>query len=389
MEWLRTGLDFLRTTWATAWGQWNWYVQDAIVAGLVLGVLALVWQLSRREYWRLAYREVVRRRLAVVSFGVICLYVSIAFLDSVGWHPPLRDAKGVTLTSPEGKTIWDPKGLSMLDYLLRSIRAREEKTFSAPLAREQFTSELMVDEQGQTRMGHPSLQYPGQHLFGTDKVGNDVLYLSLKGIRTGIIIGAVTTLLAVPFAILFGLLAGYFGGWVDDAIQYFYTVLSSIPNVLVIVAFMVIAGRGLPQLCLVMGITSWTGLCRVLRGETMKLREMEFIQSAKAMGVPAWKILARHIVPNVLHVVLITAVLRFSDQVLAEAALTYMGIGVDPSVTISWGQMIVDARLELARDPVIWWKLVAAFVFMLGLVLPTNVFGDALRDALDPRLRTR
>jgi len=389
MDGLKTGLDSLRTTWATVWGQWNWYVQDAIVAGLVLGALALVWQLSRREYWRLAYREVVKRRLAVVSFGIMCLYGTLALLDSVGWHPPLRDAKGTIMTSPEGKTIWDPKGLSLLDYLLRDIRAREEKTFSAPLAREQFTSELMVDEQGQTRMGHPPLQYPGQHPFGTDKVGSDVLYLSLKGIRTGIVIGAVTTLLAIPFAILFGLLAGYFGGWVDDAIQYFYTVLSSIPNVLVIVAFMVIAGRGLPQLCLVMGITSWTGLCRVLRGETMKLREMEFIQSARAMGVPAWKILARHIVPNVLHVVLITAVLRFSDQVLAEAALTYMGIGVDPSVTISWGQMIVDARLELARDPVIWWKLVAAFVFMLGLVLPTNIFGDALRDALDPRLRTR
>jgi peptide/nickel transport system permease protein len=128
-------------------------------------------------------------------------------------------------------------------------------------------------------------------------------------------------------------------------------------------------------------------LCRVLRGEALKLREVEYVQVAEATGLSRLRIMARHIAPNVMHVVLITAVLSFSGRVLAEAILTYVGIGVG-SDTISWGVMINDALRELARDPVIWWKLAAVLVFMLGLVLPANLFGDALRDALDPRLRT-
>ena len=178
------------------------------------------------------------------------------------------------------------------------------------------------------------------------------------------------------------------GGFVDDALQYICTVFSSVPTVLFIAAFMLIFGTGLPQLCVAMGIASWTGLYRLLRGETLRLREAEFVQASVAMGTSTWRILLRHIIPNVMHLVLITAVLRFSSGVLAEAVLTYLGIGVGAD-TVSWGSMINDARTELTRDPIIWWKLCSAFVFMLGLVLPANIFGDAVRDALDPRLRTQ
>jgi peptide/nickel transport system permease protein len=136
-----------------------------------------------------------------------------------------------------------------------------------------------------------------------------------------------------------------------------------------------------------MGITSWTGLCRLIRGETLKLRELEYVQAALSFGVNRLRILSRHIVPNLMHIVLISFILRFSGLVLAEAVLAYIGIGVDPSME-SWGNMINTARLELAREPVVWWNLVAAFFFMFGLVLPANLFGDALRDALDPRLKT-
>lgn len=227
----------------------------------------------------------------------------------------------------------------------------------------------------------------GYHVLGTDKVGNDVLYRALKGVRTALIIGGFTTALAVPFAILFGVIAGYFGGRVDDIVQYIYTTLASIPSILLIVAFMLISGRGLFNLCLIMGITSWTGLCRLLRGETLKLRELEYIQAARAFGVGRARIIIRHIVPNVMHLVLISFLLRFSGLVLSEAMLSYLQIGVEPTRG-SWGSMIDIARMELAREPVVWWNLSAAFVFMVILVLSANLFGDAVRDALDPRLRT-
>ena len=240
---------------------------------------------------------------------------------------------------------------------------------------------------GRSTREYPPLEHPRSHILGTDKVGEDVLYLALKGVRTALIIGGFTTLIAIPLAIFFGVIAGYFGGWVDDVVQYIYSTLASIPSILLIVAFMLLFGRGLFNLCIILGISSWTGLCRLLRGETLKLRELEYIQAAEAFGVNRAKIIVKHIIPNVMHIVLIVAILRFSGLVLTEAVLSYLQIGVDPT-TGSWGNMINNARLELARDPVVWWNLTAAFLFMFGLVLPANLFGDAVRDALDPRLRT-
>lgn len=244
------------------------------------------------------------------------------------------------------------------------------------------------------------------HVLGTDKVGKDVLYQTIKSIRTGLLIGTLTTLVMLPFAVFLGMLAGYFRGWVDDVIQYLYTTLNSIPGVLLIAAavlmmqvymdnhpemFETMAERAdlrLLFLCLILGITSWTGLCRLLRGETLKLRELDYVQAANAFGVARTKILVRHLLPNLLHLVLIAVVIDFSGLVLAEAVLSYVGVGVDPT-TMSWGNMINRARLEMAREPVVWWSLLAAFIFMFTLVLAANLFSDAVRDAFDPRLRAQ
>ncbi len=240
------------------------------------------------------------------------------------------------------------------------------------------------------------------HVLGTDKVGEDVLYQAIKSIRTGLVIGSLTTMIMLPLAITFGIMAGFFRGWVDDVIQYIYTTLNSIPSVLLIAASILMvqvymsnhaedfnsliirSDMRLLFLCLILGVTSWTGLCRMLRAETLKLREMEYVQAAQALGVRQGTILFRHILPNVMHIVLISVVLDFSSLVLAEAVLSYINIGVDPT-TYSWGNMINGARLEMARDPVVWWSLVASFVFMFGLVLAANLFADTVRNAFDPR----
>jgi peptide/nickel transport system permease protein len=244
------------------------------------------------------------------------------------------------------------------------------------------------------------------HVLGTDKVGNDVFYLTLKSIRTALVIGTLTTLAMLPLAAPLGILAGYLGGWVDDVIQYVYTTLNSIPYVLLVAAaalmmqvvidshprwFATAAERAdarLLALCLILGVTSWTGLCRLLRAETFKLRELEYVEAARAFGVSSPHIMARHILPNLMHIVLIVLITDFSGFVLSEAVLSYVGIGVDPS-TISFGTMINAARMELAREPVVWWSLAAAFVFMFTLVLTANILSDAVRDAFDPRLISR
>jgi len=251
-------------------------------------------------------------------------------------------------------------------------------------------------------MGMGAMLAPYYHILGTDKVGEDVLYQAIKSIRTGLVIGALTTIVMLPIAISLGLMAGFFRGWVDDLIQYLYTTLSSIPGVLLIAAAILMAqvymannpelfttvedraDMRLLLLCLILGITSWTGLCRLLRAETLKIREMDYVLAARALGVSRFQLLKRHVLPNVMHLVMITIVLDFSGLVLAEAVLSYINIGVDPS-TYSWGNMINTSRLEMAREPIVWWSLTASFIFMFTLVLAANLFADVVRDAFDPR----
>ena len=240
------------------------------------------------------------------------------------------------------------------------------------------------------------------HLLGTDLTGNDVLYQALKSVRTAFVIGTLATLATLPLAVVLGVMAGYYKGWVDEVIQYVYTVLSSVPNVLLIAACVLMVQVFLDQhpelfetgaeradlklflLCAVLGLTGWAGLARLLRGETLKLRELEYVQAAHAFGVGHLRVMARHIFPNVAHLMLIVTVLEFSALILYEAVLSYVGVGVDPSMN-SFGGMINLARSEMSRDPVVWWSFAAAFGFMVTLVLAANLFADGVRDAFDPR----
>jgi peptide/nickel transport system permease protein len=385
-----SGVDFI-----TNIGKRLPFATNAGAAGVVLGLAGFLLHARRSELWVSAWRQVRRDKTAMASLAVIMVFLVVGMMDSVAWSDVERPAGG----GPNAQAAMTPP-LSILDRVCRQFRltTRPEKTYSAPLADTlvaKATVDKLVDGKQVFVDGRPlkervykPLDHPGTHLLGTDQTGNDVLYITLKGVRTALIIGGLTTILAVPFAMLFGVVAGFFGGWVDDVITYIYTTLSCIPSVLLIACFMLVFGKGIVQLCIVMGITGWVGLCRLLRGETLKLRDREYVQAATALGVSKYRILARHIVPNVMHLVLITVVLSFSGRVLSEAMLSYIGIGVGPD-TYSWGTMINGARNELGREPMVWWNLAASFAAMLALVLPANLFADSLRDALDPSLRIR
>ncbi len=240
------------------------------------------------------------------------------------------------------------------------------------------------------------------HVLGTDLAGDNVLYKSIKGIRTGVLLGTLATLIMLPIAVTLGVAAGYFKGWVDDVVQYLYTTLSSIPGILLIAASVLLfqvwidlnpdvfeigmekADARFVALCFILGVTSWSTLCRLMRAETLKISQLGYVQAAHAFGVSHVRIILRHILPNVVHIILITFVLDFSALVLAEAVLSYIGVGIDSSMA-SWGNMINGARSELSREPAIWWTLSGAFFFMFLLVLSANLFSDLVRDAFDPR----
>ena len=327
---------------------------DDLLTLLVIVCLALfTWYLWRSPVWHDRLRQLRRHRAGMVSLLILAVYGGLAIMDSVAWHNP-----------PYGPTR------SALD---RVFERTVERTYSAPMAKEDFG------------VSNPR-PLKTWHLLGTDGLGNDVLFRTLKGCRTAWIVGGFTLVLSLPVAVLLGILAGYFGGIIDDSVQFLYITLSSIPSILLLITLMMVMGRGLVEICIALAVTEWVGLARYLRGETLKHREREYVMAARALGVHPMRILLRHILPNVFHLVIISATLSFSGRVLTEAILSYLGIGVPPG-TGSWGLMITDAQMELTRDPIIWWNLSSAAVAFFVMVLAANVFGDAVRDAFDPRLR--
>ena len=328
-----------------------------MVGLLLAGGAWVLWRAGRNRLWREAGREVARRR--PLALLVVCLFVVTALLDAVSWVGGGAAAGGgdvVSLHKP--RSIIDRA--FPIDFL--------ERSYSAPLAWTEF-------------YGGAPLLHPGRHLLGTDIIGRDVLHLTLKGTRVALLIGGLTTLIVIPLALLFGVTAGYRGGWVDDAVFFLISTLAAMPGLLLLIALITVLGRGPVQVCVALGITGWVGLCRLVRGETLKLRELDYVMAARALGVSEARIVFRHLLPNLMHLVVITFVLLFSGLVLSEAVLSWLGIGIDGS----WGQMIDQARDELSRDPPITWNLFSASTALFLLILAVNRVGDAVRDVLDPR----
>jgi peptide/nickel transport system permease protein len=284
--------------------------------------------------WQTAWRQLRRNRLAMICLGIIVVYALVAaYAEGVYWYYRLKQE-----TPPYKVVNFD------------------------------------------NRFAKPSLANP----LGTDSLGRDVFRQVIQGTRIAFEVGIITSLIAIPIAVVLGALAGYFGRRVDDFIVWLYTVFDSIPALLFIIAVAMVVGKGLVGVCLGIGLTTWVGLCRLMRGEYIKHRDRQYVLAARALGVGSFPIIFRHILPNVIHLVIISFSLRFPGAILTEVVLSYLGIGVQGEP--SWGIMISDAKLRLWQGH--WYELGGATVAMFFIVLAFNLFGDALRDALDPKLRT-
>lgn len=243
-----------------------------------------------------------------------------------------------------------------------------------------------------------------KHWLGTDYRGRDVFIRAVNGSRVALKVGLFAGIMSVVIGVTLGLLSGYFGGWVDDLVVWIYSTFASMPTLLFILAFSLLVGKGflfpplaiaLNKVCgllhadaglvavyVAIGVTGWVSLCRVVRAECASLRERPYIQAAKTLGFGSTRILIRHILPNLSHLVIVFFALRFAYAIMTEVIVSYLGFGV--SVEPSWGVMIADGQQRLWRG--VWWEIAGATGFMFFLVLSFNILGDALRDALDPRL---
>ncbi len=222
-----------------------------------------------------------------------------------------------------------------------------------------------------------------EHILGTDIFGRSVWDKMIKSTEVAMSVGLVTAVISIFIGVLLGSIAGYFGGLLDELIVWFYTTVSSIPGIMLLVAITFIMGKGLFAMYLALGLTSWVSLCRLIRGEVMRHKDREYVQAASSVGCGDFRKLFVHILPNVLHIVIINFSLQFQVAIKSEVILSYLGLGVQGRP--SWGTMIDDSKLELARG--VWWQLFAASIAMFIVVLAFSILGDALRDALDPKLK--
>lgn len=249
-----------------------------------------------------------------------------------------------------------------------------------------FLSAVGVIASGWSNEVGPSYAPPFEnwnYILGTDIFGRSVLIKVIHGTQIAMSVGLISSFIAIPIGVTLGALAGYFGGWVDEIIVWFYTTFSSIPGIMLLMSIAFILGKGITTVYIALGLTSWVGLCRLIRGEVLKHKNREYVQAASAIGAGHGRKLFKHIIPNVTHIVIIFTSLQFQVAIKSEVILSYIGLGV--SGQPSWGTMIDDAKMELARG--VYWQLLGATVAMFVVVLAFNILGDALRDALDPKLK--
>ncbi|MBA5689594.1 ABC transporter permease [Rugamonas apoptosis] len=365
--------------------------------------------------WALAWRRLRADRLAMAALAVVAAFLLLLLLSASGlivadWEdevavnyaPPtfLLDqvdqrqnaAAAVAITGASAAAPPPDNPFDPLATDLAELRAQLQGQGTGALDMYGLTDPLAADlaQLRTTLPANASSRGHGPRLsslpFGADKWGHDVLKKTIKGGETSIVVGLVAASLAVALGTLFGAVSGYFGGLVDDLFNWFYSIFTSIPSILMILAVAaVLQQKGVLTIVLILGLTGWTGPYRLIRAEYIKHKGREYVLAADAIGASHWRKMFGHIFPNVSHVALVQLSILVVGFIKAEVILSFLGFGV-PVGVVSWGSMLNEAQNELILGK--WWQLAAAAVAMALLVTAFSLLTDALRDALDPKVRS-
>jgi peptide/nickel transport system permease protein len=326
--------------------------------------------------WRLAWRRLRQDRIAMFALFVVLAFTVLVGATLTG----LADADwarevGVAYANPS----FLGEGADEATRIERPTGARLDLSAVDPLAPRYAQWDALAA--GAQRVAAPRRT---TLVFGGDRLGRDVIAKAIKGTQVSVLVGLFAALLATLIGTTLGAGAGYFGGLVGDLLEWLYNVFTAVPGILLIFAFAAVFGRGVATVVLILALTGWTGVYRLVRAEYLKHRGREYVRAAEAIGASHLSRMFVHILPNVSHVVLVQLSLLVVLFIKTEVVLSFLGLGV-PIDSVSWGTMLNEAQSELILGK--WWQLAAATAFMATFVMAFSMLTDALRDALDPRLR--
>jgi peptide/nickel transport system permease protein len=326
--------------------------------------------------WALAWRRLRADRVAMASLAVVGLFLLSVLLSGAGLIAADWEDEVAVNYAPPGFVGPDPA----LAALARPPAPTPPNAFD-PLAADIAALKADLARQGKATQAVKASTLP----FGADKWGHDIVKKTIKGGQTSIVVGLVAAVVAVALGTLFGAVSGFYGGKVDDLFNWFYSIFTSIPSILMILTVAaVLQTKGVLTIVLILGLTGWTGPYRLIRAEYIKHKAREYVMAADAIGASSWRRMFSHILPNVSHVALVQMSILVVGFIKAEVILSFLGFGV-PVGVVSWGSMLNEAQNELILGK--WWQLAAAASAMALLVTAFSLFADALRDALDPKLK--
>jgi peptide/nickel transport system permease protein len=326
--------------------------------------------------WALAWRRLRADRVAMGALAVVLLFLLSVLLSGAGLVAADWEEEVAVNYAPPTFIGPDPA----LAALSRPPAPTPPNAFD-PLAGDLAELKTALAAKGQATQAVKASTLP----FGADKWGHDILKKTIKGGQTSIVVGLVAAFVAVVLGTLFGAVSGFYGGRVDDLFNWFYSIFTSIPSILMILTVAaVLQTKGVLTIVLILGLTGWTGPYRLIRAEYIKHKAREYVMAADAIGASSWRRMFSHILPNVSHVALVQMSILVVGFIKAEVILSFLGFGV-PVGVVSWGSMLNEAQNELILGK--WWQLAAAASAMALLVTAFSLFADALRDALDPKLK--
>jgi peptide/nickel transport system permease protein len=326
--------------------------------------------------WALAWRRLRADRVAMGALAVVLLFLLSVLLSGAGLVAADWEDEVAVNYAPPSFVGPDPA----LAALSRPAPPAPPNAFD-PLAADLAELKTALAAKGQATQAVKASTLP----FGADKWGHDILKKTIKGGQTSIVVGLVAAFVAVVLGTLFGAVSGFYGGRVDDLFNWFYSIFTSIPSILMILTVAaVLQTKGVLTIVLILGLTGWTGPFRLIRAEYIKHKAREYVMAADAIGASSWRRMFSHILPNVSHVALVQMSILVVGFIKAEVILSFLGFGV-PVGVVSWGSMLNEAQNELILGK--WWQLAAAASAMALLVTAFSLFADALRDALDPKLK--